>query len=94
MSDGKCPDIYECRLGVDKIFRESIKLRSELADLRRDRERLEWIMKKQRWMYQFEFDNAQGAAGTYIVMEGIRQLEPSQETTPRAAIDAAMRGEG
>jgi hypothetical protein len=26
-SDGKCPDIYDCRLGVNKILRDNLKLR-------------------------------------------------------------------
>lgn len=29
MGDGKCPDIYDCRLGIDKILRENLKLKSQ-----------------------------------------------------------------
>lgn len=30
MGDGKCPDIYECRLGVNKIMRENLELKKKV----------------------------------------------------------------
>ena len=35
MSDGKCPDLYECRMGIDKILRENLLLRAKIKRLNR-----------------------------------------------------------
>lgn len=31
MGDGKCPDIYECRLGIDRVLRRSMRLEGVVA---------------------------------------------------------------
>lgn len=52
MSDGKCPDIYECRLGINKILRDNVNLKRKLAAVRRERNAYKRVAEE--WMRDYD----------------------------------------